>query len=277
MTLRAFQCFRAGMHTPTSGASVTFTGSDLAQMATSYDVTKRRAPLVLGHPENDAPQYGGVRALIAHDDALFAVAEVSDSLLRLVRDGRYRYVSSSIMKPGHADNPVNSGYYLKHIGFLGAVAPAVTGMQPLAFAEALPLTFEFSAPLVSVSGRVSRSREALHRDALVFQKAHPHLSYIQAAQHLEQLDSASAFSDAHGGVDARRMAIHRAAQNMCIANPSLTYIEAAKHAERSMSASFRTAANGSCEALYCAALELQNLIPSLTFNEAAARVERALA
>lgn len=133
MTVRAIQIFRTGKHVDARGNGVEVDERLLLSVALSYDPDKRSAPLVLGHPENDRPAYGKVLGLVAQDQALFAIANVSEALLGLVRANHYKHVSASFMTPGAPGNPKPASHYLKHVGFLGAVAPAVKGMQALDF------------------------------------------------------------------------------------------------------------------------------------------------
>lgn len=276
MTLRAFQCFRAGTHTSMSGERLTFTGEDVAQIAASYNRTLRSAPLVLGHPKDDFPAYGEVRGVVAHDDDLFAVADVDESLVDMVRSRSYKNVSASFFRPGQAGNPTEDGYYLKHIGFLGAMAPAVKNMQPIAFAEPQPVYLDFASRRLPGSPSIQGGREALHQAALELCRDYPHLSYIQAACYLEEAGSAS-FASPHGlGVDRNQLALHRAAKAMCIANPNRAYLEAVQIVQQLSSASFSEAEASPGQALYRASIALQNCIPSLTLIEAAMRVECAL-
>ena len=51
-----------------------------------------------------------------------------------VADGRYKRISMSFYKPGVPSNPAGNTLYPKHVGFLGAAAPAVPGLKPVEFA-----------------------------------------------------------------------------------------------------------------------------------------------
>jgi hypothetical protein len=48
----------------------------------------------------------------------------------LVREGRYRAVSVSLWMPDAPGNPTPGVWALKHLGYLGAVPPAVKGLAP---------------------------------------------------------------------------------------------------------------------------------------------------
>lgn len=136
---KTFQIFRAGSFTTMGGVTLTFTASDLQTIASSYSESAHAAPLVLGHPQHDDPRYGTVKSLSVFGDALFATAEVNGELVELVRAKRYTGVSAAFYPPEAPNNPRFGAWYLRHVGFLGAMPPAVKGMSPPEFAEANPL------------------------------------------------------------------------------------------------------------------------------------------
>lgn len=132
---KLFQIFRAGTHTSAGGTPLVFSKQDLEHMAAGYSKKRLRAPLVLGHPADNIPEYGESDALFVNDGKLYAQATVSDTLQEMVRAGRYKYVSPSLFAPDSPLNPTPGVYYLRHIGFLGAQPPAVKGMAALKFSE----------------------------------------------------------------------------------------------------------------------------------------------
>ncbi len=179
MGRRVFQIFRSGLHTPAEGEAQKFSDADLQGMADSFSPAVRPAPLVIGHPKVEEQTFGQVQRLVRHDDALYAIADVSDQLVEWVRSARYKNVSASLFPPGSMGNPVPDKFYLRHVGFLGAQPPAVKGMQPLAFVEAShssPLCF--SAPHGYAA---CDSRMELYVIARDLQLANPALSIIDAA------------------------------------------------------------------------------------------------
>ena len=134
MIERIFQIFRAGKHTDMNGITRDYSESDLKATAEAYNRNTNRAPLVLGHPKDNAPAYGHVMALIVEGGKLFARSLVDSALVQAVREGRYMNVSASFIGPSGAANPAPGIWSLRHVGFLGAVPPAVKGMDPLNFA-----------------------------------------------------------------------------------------------------------------------------------------------
>ena len=139
--------FRAGRHTAMNGATMEFSDQDVADMAASYEPSRAAAPLVVGHPDIDAPAYGWVTRLHADGPDLFAETEqVEPQFASQVNEGRYRNISVSVYPPGAASNPKPGRWYVKHVGFLGATPPAVLGLRPAQFAAAPDaVTFEFAA------------------------------------------------------------------------------------------------------------------------------------
>ena len=197
MTPKLFQIFRGGLHRSMNGDETTFSEDDLAKMAAAFSPSIRPAPLVLGHPQDDMPQFGNVFSLMCKGGKLYAQALVGDTLLDLVKKGRYKYVSASFYPPFHNSNPTPGAYYLKHVGFLGALPPAVKGMPGLEFAEkAGSLCFgeasdaSFSIGDQQAAGTTSGydpERMVLHSLALDYQRVCPALSYAEAVSYAEAI------------------------------------------------------------------------------------------
>jgi hypothetical protein len=138
--------FRPGRHTAMSGATLDFSAADLAASAAAYDPAKHEAPLVVGHPAVDAPAYGWVKALFAAPDLEAEPHQVDAAFAAMVDAGRFKKISASFFMPTAPGNPVPGVYYLRHVGFLGAAAPAVKGLRSPEFAadEGGIETIEFS-------------------------------------------------------------------------------------------------------------------------------------
>lgn len=143
--------FRAGTHTDLHGRALTFTAADLAATAAAYDPTRHEAPLVVGHPALDDPAYGWVESLAVAGDRLDAVPrQVDPEFAALVNAERFNRISASFFLPDAPSNPAPGVYYLRHVGFLGAAAPAVPGLRKPSFALAAPAdvcTLEFALTL----------------------------------------------------------------------------------------------------------------------------------
>lgn len=130
------QIFRAGVHRPMEGAPIVFSSADLDRAAKTYNEHHRRpAPLVIGHPVDDRPAYGHVHRVFSSGGELFAEVDTDGALRDMVRSGRYKKVSAAFHLPNSRNNPVPGAYFLKHVGFLGAMPPAVKGMADPEFAD----------------------------------------------------------------------------------------------------------------------------------------------
>jgi hypothetical protein len=143
--LDPIEIFRTGRHTAMAGQTLTFGEAELTAMVAAYDPAIYKAPIVLGHPETDHPAWGWVSDLAAANDRVTArVDQVDPAFAEGVRAGRYRYVSASFWTPASTNNPKPGAYYLRHVGFLGAVPPAVKGLKPVTFAAADEGVVEFA-------------------------------------------------------------------------------------------------------------------------------------
>lgn len=146
----SIQVFKVGTFTPMGGKPITFSADDLKSMAVSYDAETSAAPMVVGHPKTDDPAFGWADCF-SFDDATGVLSadlkDIEPSFADAVAKGRYKKVSLALFSPNSSANPKPGSYYPKHIGFLGAVPPAVPGLQPVSFADVDEdeiLTFEAS-------------------------------------------------------------------------------------------------------------------------------------
>lgn len=128
------EIFKVGTHRPTSGEPVTFSADDLAQAAANYDPKDFDAPLVIGHPKTDGPAYGWVRGLRLAGDKLMARMGVTPEAVDLVKNGNFKKVSASFYLPKAASNPHKGQLALRHVGLLGAAAPAIPSLAAVQFA-----------------------------------------------------------------------------------------------------------------------------------------------
>lgn len=147
-TTNTLHIFRSGTQTAMSGETLNFSAADLAATANAYDPAKHEAPIVIGHPEHDAPAWGWVKTLRAEKDDLEAEPkQVDPKFAEIVKAGRYKKISASFYSPTSPNNPVPGVYYLRHVGFLGAQPPAVKGLQQASFAANETGIVEFSEEL----------------------------------------------------------------------------------------------------------------------------------
>lgn len=121
--------FKSGTQTDSKGRTQDFTNDDLDSIISNHSA-ENPAPIVIGHPKDHAPAFGWTFALRRQGNVLQGkfkdvVKEFEDACV----ERRYRKRSISIEPDG------SGGYKLNHVGFLGAVAPAVSGLKDIDFSS----------------------------------------------------------------------------------------------------------------------------------------------
>ncbi len=121
-----FEIFRTGLHTDSKGQQKDWTEEDLNRIAAKYNEQKEHeAPLVIGHPEINHPAYGWVENLKVEGGKLLAkAAQIVPEFAEAIKTGLFKKRSISLYPD----------LLLRHVGFLGAVPPAVKGLKDIAFA-----------------------------------------------------------------------------------------------------------------------------------------------
>ncbi len=118
--------FRTGRHTDSNGHEREWTEGDLDRIAAGYDPARHEAPVVIGHPKENAPAYGWVEKLERVGDVLWAeIKPTVEGFSDWVRHGLWKKRSVSLYPD----------LTLRHIGFLGATPPAVKGLPDIQFKE----------------------------------------------------------------------------------------------------------------------------------------------
>ncbi|RWR29193.1 peptidase [Sinirhodobacter populi] len=146
------EIFRAGSFADMTGTTQTIRPENLTEIAGNYDPENHPAPVVIGHPETDAPAFGWVDQLYVEGDVLKAmIKDAAPEFVDMVKAGRYKRVSISLFLPASTANPMPGELYIRHVGFLGAQAPAVPGLKPVKFAggpgSCFAMAQDFAAPL----------------------------------------------------------------------------------------------------------------------------------
>lgn len=155
--------FRAGTHVATDGTQHTFSQADIDDLVSSYDPELAPAPLVVGHPKIEDPAYGWADKLVLTGDNVFAAPrDVEPQFAKMVNDKRFPHISASIYLPDSPGNPKPGHHYLRHIGFLGARAPAVSGLKPAQFAAA-DGALEFAMPAHRLNGLIWTVRDLFQK------------------------------------------------------------------------------------------------------------------
>lgn len=162
--MKRFEIFRPGKHTAASGVTLNFSEADLQAAVTAYDPAVHEAPIVVGHPKDNAPAYGWIGSLSFGEAGAMEAApiQVDADFAEMVSAGRFKKRSASWYVPGSANHPLagkpgHDAYYLRHVAFLGAQPPAVKGLKEVAFSEE-DGTVEFSDSFTaSITARLFRS------------------------------------------------------------------------------------------------------------------------
>lgn len=134
------EVFRTGEQTDANGNTKNWTESDLENIVAKYNnqlpEDKHDAPVVIGHPVNNSPAYAWVEQLKRAGNTLFAkFTQIEPQFEELIKEGRYKKVSIALYPD----------MMLRHVGFLGAVPPAVKGLKDAKFstnAEFAELTID---------------------------------------------------------------------------------------------------------------------------------------
>ncbi len=122
------EIFRAGKHTDNGGLTAEFSEADIDEIVRKYNAKDpaEQAPLVKGHPALDSPAHGWVERLARRGGTMLArIKNFSDEIVADINAGRFRRVSVALYPD----------MTLRHVGLLGAAAPAVSGLRPVRFSE----------------------------------------------------------------------------------------------------------------------------------------------
>ncbi len=135
------EIFKTGKHTSSDGSQMEFSKRDLDSIAAKYNSRYHEAPVVIGHPQTDAPAYGWVETLKTEGQVLMAkLKDLSADFLDMLRQGLFKKRSASFYK-----DLDGRGFYLRHVGFLGATPPAVKGLADARFSDRISFsTFDFA-------------------------------------------------------------------------------------------------------------------------------------
>lgn len=143
--------FRTGTHTDSSGRPREFTKEDLDRMVEKYVPSSHEAPVVIGHPKDNAPAFGWVETIKREGEILYArLKDLVPEFVDMVRRGLFKKRSISL----YPDDT------LRHIGFLGANPPAVKGLPDVAFKgdESTLSLYEFASTEEEKAAQKTRSK-----------------------------------------------------------------------------------------------------------------------
>lgn len=134
--MQKIEIFKAGKRPDSNGNFTEIKVSQLAQAVTAYDPSLHEAPAVIGHPKDNAPAYAWVKGLSLEGDTLKAeLTQIDPEFSEMVQMGRFKKISASFYLEYSPHNPKPGKLYLRHVGFLGAMPPAVKGLRNPEFSE----------------------------------------------------------------------------------------------------------------------------------------------
>lgn len=134
--MKPIEIFKIGKHTATNGQTLPFDETMLAAAVKGYDPTLHEAPVVVGHPKDNHPAFGWIDHLELKDGVVLAhPKQVDADFAELVEQGKYKKRSASWYLPDSPNNPKPGTLYLRHVGFLGAMPPAIKGLKDVQFSE----------------------------------------------------------------------------------------------------------------------------------------------
>ncbi len=133
---------KPGTYTDMNGKKVTIKAEDLDKiiLATKdHNYQDNDFPLVIGHPKTDDPAWGWVNknSLSKDGDVLVALAD-NEKMVPEFKEWFKKKLFKNVSVKLRPD------FSIAHIGFLGAKAPAVTGLPAVAFATEEGTTIEFA-------------------------------------------------------------------------------------------------------------------------------------
>ena len=127
------EIFKTGTHTDSSGKTETWTERDLDDIVSQYNPEIHEAPVVIGHPKDNVPAFGWAETLKREGQVLYAkLKDLVPEFVDLLKRNMFKKRSISLYPDGG----------LKHIGFLGAVPPAIKGLADIKFSQDESISIE---------------------------------------------------------------------------------------------------------------------------------------
>ncbi len=129
---------RVGRYKDASGRNCDITPQVLTDIVESYE--SKSAPLVKGHPNNEAPAMGWIdRLKIVGNELQASFSDITEEFQHEVEQRSFKNISASFFMPLSDSNPSKGKHCLRHVGVLGASRPAIPNLgtlqEALAFSE----------------------------------------------------------------------------------------------------------------------------------------------
>ncbi|MDK9716733.1 MAG: hypothetical protein OEL57_02355 [Trichlorobacter sp.] len=140
--------FRAGKHTDSSGNTRNWTTDDLDKIVCSFNPEVHEPPLVIGHPADNAPAFGWVAGIKREGTGLYLkYKDVANEFKDWAAKKLFKKKSIALYPDGS----------LRHIGYLGAMPPAIKGLPDFAFNDGdrgTAITYEYSDWRMTTLGQI---------------------------------------------------------------------------------------------------------------------------
>lgn len=173
--MKPIEIFKAGKRQDASGQMIEIKLNDLVQAVTAYNPDLHEAPAVIGHPKDNAPAYAWVKGLNIEGETLKAeLTQIDPNFAEMVEAGRFKKVSASFYLADSPHNPKPGYLYLRHVGFLGAMPPAVKGLRNPEFSDNEDGVVNFAVSLeedeiTALRAEIARLKaESVQKDTLEF-------------------------------------------------------------------------------------------------------------
>lgn len=128
--------FRGGKVVSSNGQKISFGKGRIKQIADTYNRLRKtnahEAPIVKGHPTDNAPAFGWIDRLVARGLDLFAIPkQVDPDFANDVSMGKHKKISIALYQPLSNHNPAPGEFVLQHVGFVPV--PAIKGLRDPTF------------------------------------------------------------------------------------------------------------------------------------------------
>jgi hypothetical protein len=142
--------FTAGWHTDSRGNKREWTKDDLDRIVTSFDPSFHEPPLVIGHPSDNAPAFGWIDGIKRVGNDLFVrYRDVAAEFKEWTDKKLFKKKSIAVYPDGS----------LRHVGYLGAMPPAIKGLPDFAFQDNGREAVFYDWEDMTVAGLFRRMRE----------------------------------------------------------------------------------------------------------------------
>jgi hypothetical protein len=149
------QLFRAGDY----GQQGSYTEHDLDRMVSNYDPSFHEAPVVIGTPKDASPAWAWIAELKREGSTLLGkLRQVQPAFDRMLAAEQFPKRSITFYR-------TPNGPSLRHVGFLGAKPPYISGLPGIAFSEAAQKTIEieFGGPFADGEAKFMERQQSFRR------------------------------------------------------------------------------------------------------------------